>query len=105
MVRIDSPGGEKRRGSAAIAKVGVAAALLVAALLVVLVSWPQVLGLQRTLGFAQLIAFRAPLAIGLGSMAVILAVIAIFRRRRNPVLAWGLALILAGIVGLKLSMR
>ncbi len=69
--------------------------LLAAALLVLLLSWPQALGAQRVLGIAQLISFRTPLAIGLAVFALLAGATALLRRRHRPVVAWGLALILA----------
>jgi len=85
------------RGSheAATRRVVLVTALALAGVAVVLLTVPQALGAQRVLGIAQLISFRAPLAIGLGTLALLVCLIATVRRRRRPVFARGLALILA----------
>ncbi|MDT0157034.1 endonuclease/exonuclease/phosphatase family protein [Microbacterium sp. ARD32] len=74
-------------------------ALVLAGLAVLLLSWPQVLGAQRLIGVAQLIAFRALLAIGLGALALLAGVVALLGSRRRgrpePVLSLGLAVLLA----------
>ncbi|MFJ4167708.1 endonuclease/exonuclease/phosphatase family protein [Microbacterium sp. NPDC089698] len=74
---------ERGRGGGAL---GVALALglaiaigvLVAALLV----WPRALGAQRIVGVAQLIAFRAPLALGLALVAIVVGSVVLLLRRR-----------------------
>lgn len=56
-----------------------------------LLAWPQALGAQRAPVIAQLLAFRAPLALALALLAVIAVLIAL--RKRSSVAA-GLAIIL-----------
>lgn len=85
-------------------RASVLVALLASFLVVLLLTWPQLFGAQRTFGVAQLIAFRAPLAIGWGLLAVAVAVVAVLlarrKDRRKPVLALGLVVVLsAGAVG------
>jgi endonuclease/exonuclease/phosphatase (EEP) superfamily protein YafD len=60
----------------------------------VLVTWPQIVGLHRTFGFTQLIAFRAELALGFGALALLTVLIAVLARRRLVLrsIAVGLAL-------------
>ena len=80
-------------------RASVLVALLVSSLVVVLLTWPQIFGAQRAFGVAQLIAFRAPLAIGWGLLTVAVAVVAVLLARRNdrrkPLLALGLVVVLA----------
>lgn len=71
-------------------------ALVAAAVVVLLLSWPQSLGAQRLPGVAQLISFRGVLAAGFGAVAVIVGIVALIRRRRRPVIALTLAVTLAG---------
>lgn len=72
----------------------IALVVLLAIPVVLLLSWPQVFGAQRAPGVAQLIAFRAALAIGFGVLALATAVVALLLRSRGA--AAVLAVILAG---------
>lgn len=76
-------------------RIALIAAVVLAGFAVLLMSWPQALGAQRVLGIAQLIAFRAPLVIGLGAMALLMGAVALLRRRRKPVLTSALTVLLA----------
>lgn len=60
---------------------------------VVLLVWPQAFGVHTVLIVAQLIAFRAPLALGLGVGAVLAAIVALLIRR------WGIAAGVAIVLG------
>lgn len=66
--------------------------LVVGALAVFVLVWPQAVGAQTALVVAQLIAFRAPLALGFGAAAVVCAAIALTRRTRG--IAAGLAVVM-----------
>lgn len=57
---------------------GLVATLLVALLLV----WPRMFGAQRAFGVAQVIAFRAPLALGLSTVALVCGAAVLLLRRR-----------------------
>ncbi|MFB7250824.1 endonuclease/exonuclease/phosphatase family protein [Microbacterium sp. NPDC056234] len=67
--------------------------LLLGIPVLLLLAWPQALGAQRAPVIAQLIAFRAPLALGLAVLAITAAVIA--RLRRRWAVAAAVALVLA----------
>lgn len=69
--------------------------LTAAAMVVLLLSWPQAVGAQRLPGVAQLIAFRGVLAVGFAVLTVIAGIAALIRRRRRPVIALTLAVMLA----------
>ncbi len=71
------------------------AVIVLAGAAVLVMSWPQALGMQRVPGIAQLIAFRAPLGIGIALLALLAGAIGLMRRGRRPVLAAALALVLA----------
>lgn len=58
---------------------GLVATLLVALLLV----WPRMFGAQRAFGVAQVIAFRAPLALGLSTVALVCGGGAVLLLRRR----------------------
>lgn len=68
--------------------------LIVAALLALFVVWPQAYGAQQALVVAQLIAFRAVVAIGLVAAAVVFAAFAVWQR------TWGIAAAMAVVLGL-----
>lgn len=74
-------------------RAGQVVALVVAATSAVLLVWPQILGIQRAPGVAQLIAFRAPLGIVFAALALILGVVALSRRPSRQVVATGLAFV------------
>lgn len=69
--------------------------ILLTAVLATLLVWPQAFGAHRAPGLAQLVAFRAPLGIGLAALAVLAGVIAYLRRPGRRMLAAGLAIVLA----------
>lgn len=73
--------------------VGLLATLLVGLPVAVLLVWPQAFGAQQAPIISQLVAFRAPLAIGLGVVTLGAAAVAVFRRR------WGIAAGLAIVLG------
>lgn len=73
---------------------GLIVTLLVGVPVLVLLVWPQALGLQRMPLVAQAVAFRSVLALGLGLAAVGVAVVAVRRRR------WGVAAALAIVLTL-----
>lgn len=73
---------------------GLVVTLLLGIPVVGLLVWPQVFGAHTVLIVAQLIAFRAPLAVGLGVGAVLAAFVAVFRRR------WGIAAGVAIVLGI-----
>lgn len=62
--------------------------------LAVLFSWPQAFGAQRAPVIAQLISFRAPLALGLAVVAVIAGIIALLRHR------WGVSAAMAMVLSM-----
>ncbi|MCE4026141.1 endonuclease/exonuclease/phosphatase family protein [Microbacterium sp. Au-Mic1] len=62
--------------------VAAAVLLLVAVGVAVMLVWPQALGAQRVVGVAQLIAFRAPLALGLAVVAAVTGAVVLLMRRR-----------------------
>lgn len=68
--------------------------LVVSALLAVFLVWPQAFGAQTALVIAQLIAFRAALAIALGVVALVFAAIALWKR------TWGIAAGIAVVLAL-----
>lgn len=68
--------------------------LLLGAPVVVLLVWPQAFSTHTVLFVAQLIAFRAPLALALGVGAVLSAIVALFKRR------WGIAAGVAIVLGI-----
>lgn len=70
------------------------ATLVVGVPVVVLLVWPQALGVQRAPLIAQALAFRALLGIGLGVLAIAFAVWAIVRRR------WAIAAGIAMVLGI-----
>ncbi|REJ07608.1 endonuclease/exonuclease/phosphatase family protein [Microbacterium bovistercoris] len=74
-------------------RIGLMVTLPIAAPFALLLVWPQALGLQRAIVIAQLIAFRAPLAVFLAVLAVIAGAVALLRRR------WGVAAALALMLG------
>jgi endonuclease/exonuclease/phosphatase (EEP) superfamily protein YafD len=55
--------------------------------------WPQAFGAERAFGVAQFLAFRAPLALALGVVALLCAAVALFARR------WGIAAGIAIVLG------
>ncbi|WP_200331202.1 endonuclease/exonuclease/phosphatase family protein [Leucobacter sp. L43] len=61
---------------------GLIITLLVGIPVAVLLAWPQAFGAQRLPGIAQLIAFRAPLALALLLAAIVAAVLFLVLRRR-----------------------
>ncbi|MGV2983611.1 endonuclease/exonuclease/phosphatase family protein [Microbacterium sp. AGC85] len=63
-------------------RVGLITTLLVCLPVALLLTWPQALGAQRVHGVAQLIAFRAPLALALLCVAVVAAAVLLLFRRR-----------------------
>lgn len=63
-------------------RIGAAVAIVIGVLAALLVVWPQAFGAQRLFGVAQLIAFRAPLALGLTLVAVVVGSIVLLLRRR-----------------------
>lgn len=67
--------------------------VIVSAPLAVLVTWPQLVGAQQWPVVAQLIAFRAPLAMAMALVAVVAGAVAIIRRR------WAIAAGLALVMG------
>lgn len=67
--------------------------LVVAGALAAVAVWPQGIGAQRLPGVAQLIPFRGLLALSFGALAVVVAFIAVLRRRWG--VAAGLAIALA----------
>lgn len=73
--------------------IGFVITLLIGIPLGVLFAWPQAFGMQRAPLIAQLIAFRAPLALGFAVVAVIAVIVALVRRR------WGVAATLAIVWG------
>ncbi|CAN5284437.1 hypothetical protein BH09ACT6_BH09ACT6_21490 [soil metagenome] len=65
------------RIASAVVVVAVAAALA-------LVGWPQVFGLEHTIGFAQLVAFRALFVVGATPATLALIIVIAALRRRHP---------------------
>lgn len=80
-------------GGRRIRHVGLIVTLLIGLPVTVLLVWPQAFGAQQAPFVAQLIAFRAPLAIGLGVVAIVAAAVALLRRR------WGVAAGVAIVLG------
>ncbi|AXL12092.1 endonuclease/exonuclease/phosphatase family protein [Microbacterium foliorum] len=84
-------------------RLGLSITLLVCIPVAVLLTWPQALAAQRLFGIAQLIAFRAPMALALLFAAIVAAaVFLLFRRRARLVasIAAGIAVVtLAASVG------
>lgn len=76
---------------------GLVATLAVGLPVAVLVVWPQAFGAQRAPVISQLLAFRAPLALGVGTVAVLAAAAAAVgaRLRRRWGIAAGMAIVLA----------
>lgn len=72
----------ERRGARGRAAAGIV--ILIGALIAVLLVWPQALGAQRVLGMAQVIAFRAPVALALAALALVGGAVAVVLRRRAP---------------------
>lgn len=68
--------------------------LIVGLPLAVILVWPQAFGAQRTAVVAQLVAFRAPLAVALGVLAIVCAVVAVLRWR------WAIAAGIAVVLGI-----
>ncbi|WP_439592879.1 endonuclease/exonuclease/phosphatase family protein [Microbacterium sp.] len=68
-------------------------ALAVGAVVAVLLVWPQSFGLQTTMVFAQLVAFRAPSSIVLAIGSLLFAVFALWKR------TWGIAAGLSIVLG------
>jgi len=66
-------------------RVGSAVALVAGVLIALLLVWPRAFGAQRVFGVAQLIAFRAPLALGLALVAIVVGSVALLRRRATRV--------------------
>lgn len=78
----DRSGGRSRT----VAGVVAAGLLVVGVALALLLVWPQTFGAQRAFGVAQVIAFRAPLALGLTAVALVSgAGILLLRRRARRV--------------------
>ena len=63
-------------------RLGAAIVIVIGVLAAVLLVWPQAFGAQRLFGVAQLIAFRAPLALGLAPVAFVVGSIVLLLRRR-----------------------
>lgn len=82
---------EKERASAAKSirpsPVGLFITLLVCTPVAIPLTWPQALGAQRLPGIAQLIAFRAPLALALLFAGIVAAAVFLLFRRRARLLA------------------
>lgn len=82
---------EQQRASAAKrirpGRVGLSITLLVCIPVAILLTWPQAFGAQRLPGIAQLIAFRAPLALALLFAAIVAAAVFLLFRRRARLLA------------------
>lgn len=74
-------------GSTRPRRAGLTIAVLVCIPVAVLLTWPQAFGAQLLPGLAQLIAFRAPLALALLCVAVVAAGVFLLLRRRTRVLA------------------
>lgn len=74
------------------------AALVIATLAVLVLIWPQAFGTQRLIGVAQMIAFRATLAISMGVAALVFGAVAVVlsrrRGRRRPLFTTALAALL-----------
>lgn len=68
-------------------RAGLIIAVLVCIPVALLLTWPQAFGAQQFHGVAQLIAFRAPLALALLFAAIVAAVVFLLFRRRARVLA------------------
>ncbi|MGO2746206.1 endonuclease/exonuclease/phosphatase family protein [Microbacterium sp.] len=68
-------------------RLGLIITLLACIPVAVLLTWPQAFGAQRLPGIAQLIAFRAPLALALLCVAVVAAAVFLLFRRRARLLA------------------
>lgn len=71
--------------------------LAIGAVLAVLAVWPQVIGAQRWQIVALVISFRAPLALGLGVLAVVAGIVALVRRRAAVALGLAVALSAAAL--------
>lgn len=74
-----------RRSRSRAVRIAVGVFLGSAAVLGVIV-WPQAIGAERLLVFAQLVALRGPLLIGLAAAAIVLVLIVVRSRRRRAVL-------------------
>ena len=66
--------------------------LAIGVVFAVLAVWPQVIGSQRWQFVALAISFRAPLALGLGLLAVVAGIVALVRRRAAVALGLAIAL-------------
>ncbi|KTR96230.1 hypothetical protein NS220_03105, partial [Microbacterium testaceum] len=74
-------------------RTGLIVTLALGGALAVLAVWPQLVGAQRLQVVAQLIPFRAILALGFAALAVVAGLVAVLRRRWG--VAAGLAIVLA----------
>lgn len=83
----DRSSGRRRRG------LGVVGTLVLGVPVALLLSWPQALGAERLPLVAQLISFRAALAIALVAGALLFAVIAFARRRWSVAAALALVML------------
>ena len=72
-----------------------AATILVLAAVLLLAAWPQLFGLERQLGFAQLVSLRGVTALAAGVVVVALALIALISRRARRLAATAAILLLA----------
>jgi endonuclease/exonuclease/phosphatase (EEP) superfamily protein YafD len=64
-----------------VTRVLAAAVILVVAIILLVAGWPQLLGLERTMGVAQLASFRAAALVAAAAVVVVLLLVALVSRR------------------------
>lgn len=84
-----------------------AATILLVAAVLILAAWPQLFGLERTIGIAQVVSLRgaAALVAGVGVVALLLIALVSRRARRFAATLALMLLVFAGISGALLAVR